>query len=51
VDQKERAGELSDETLSLIGQYNNIVETISKNFLRYDKIISEEEEKIGTKNN
>ena len=44
--QDERAREISDDTLALIGQYNEIVETISKSFLEYDKIISSEEQKI-----
>ena len=49
VEQEERTEELSDETLSLIGQYNAIVETISQSFLHYDKIISAEEEKLAPK--
>ena len=49
VEQEERTEELSEETLSLIGQYNAIVETISQSFLHYDKIISAEEEKLAPK--
>jgi len=49
VEQEERTGELSEETLALIGQYNAIVETISQSFLHYDKIISAEEEKLAPK--
>ena len=45
VDQDERAREVSDDTLALIGQYNEIIETISKTFLQYDSFIAAEEEK------
>lgn len=43
MEQEERGDNLSDSTLALIGQYNDILETISKSFLHYDKIISEAE--------
>jgi hypothetical protein len=47
--QEERAEEISDDSLALIGQYNSIVETISKTFLQYDNIIAAEEEKAESK--
>ena len=43
MEQEERGDNLSDSTLALIGQYNDILETISKSFFHYDKIISEAE--------
>lgn len=49
MEQEERSEEMSDSTLALIGQYNEILETISKTFLRYDKIISDAEAQVEAK--
>lgn len=49
VEQDERAEDLTESTLALIGEYNGIVETISKSFLRYDKIISDAEAEVESK--
>jgi hypothetical protein len=50
VDQEDRAGVLSEESLSLVGQYNEIIDTISKAFVSYDQIVSKHEELATTKN-
>jgi hypothetical protein len=47
--QEERSKEISDDSLALIGQYNSIVETISKTFVQYDNIIAAKEEKAESK--
>lgn len=51
IDQDEKHRGLNDDTLSLIGQYNDIVETLAKNFIHLDKTLKVAEEKANPKKN
>ena len=47
VEQEEKCGVMTQETLDLIGQYNEIMETLSKGFVEYDRLISAAELKAN----
>ena len=39
IDQEEKANGLGQSTIELIGQYNEIMATITETFVRYDEVI------------
>ena len=44
LDQSNRTEEWSEEVFGLIEQYNDIVDSITKTFIEYDKVLSKAEE-------
>merc|ERR1711976_1126142 len=44
IEQEERAEDLDESTLALIGQYNDLINTITETFVRYDELLSAAEE-------
>ncbi len=49
VEHAEKESTLSEETLVLMGKYNNIVEELSKSFVYYDLVLKQAEEKRDAK--
>ena len=51
IGQDEKHRDLNDETMTLIEQYNDIVETIAKNFIHFDRALKIAEDKANPKKN
>ena len=49
LEQEGKERELEGETLELIEQYNDIMATLTKSFMRFDKILKDSEEKSKQK--
>lgn len=47
VEQEETCGAVTQDTLDLIGQYNEIMDTLSKSFVEYDRLITAAELKAN----
>ena len=49
IEQNQKGDQLSEESLELIGQYNDIVEALTSTFMEYDKLLTAAEEAAKTK--
>lgn len=51
LEQGEKVETVNQETLDLVGQYNDIMETVTKTFVHYDQILKEAEAKANPPKN
>ncbi len=49
IDQAEQEAKLSEETLALIGKYNETIDALSKSFVYYDLVLKDAEERAKPK--